>query len=192
MSRMGRGGVEIEVPRGWDGGAHVRSAPLAPPPEEVLGTPEFLAAASRAGGGVGAASGAQGAAQPAAVPPQPVADLLTLHAATFALPPVRGDYGSGAVEVMGPDDVFVSLLEFGPGSVGSALFAQGGLVLPLDPEAFSTQQLQRPQRGQAGLQVFFTEAGRSFCAYVVIGSWARRHRLVPLASQLLAGLEVHA
>ena len=26
----------------------------------------------------------------------------------------RGDYGSGLVEVLGPDDVFVALLDFGP------------------------------------------------------------------------------
>ena len=118
------------------------------------------------------------------------AALVTLHAATFPLPPGRGDYGSGAVEIMSTTDVFVALLEFDAASVGTALFAQSGLTLPLDPESFSTQQLQRPQRGQGGLQVFFSEAGRAFCAYVVIGSWAQRATLVPLASQLLAGLRV--
>ncbi|MPY94115.1 MAG: hypothetical protein GEV08_13940 [Acidimicrobiia bacterium] len=176
MSAIGQGGVEIEVPRGWDGGVHLRVAPVVPPVAEVLG------AGALAGGDLAPAEAATGDS----------AALVTVHAATFPLPPVRGDYGSGAVETMGAEDVFVSLLEFGASSTGSALFSQAGLVLPLDPEAFTTQQLQRPQRGQGGLQVFFTEAGRSFCAYVVIGSWAQRHRLVPLASELLAGLRIAA
>ena len=36
---------------------------------------------------------------------------VVLHAASFALPAERGDYGSGAVEVMGGSDVLVCLLE---------------------------------------------------------------------------------
>ena len=125
MSALGQSGVEIEVPRGWDGGIHLRVAPVAPPPEEVLG-----GVAPAGGLAPAAVAGVAEAGGPAAT-----TSLVTVHAATFPLPPVRGDYGSGAVEIMGPDDVFVSLLEFGPSSAGSPLFAQVGLVLPLDPEA---------------------------------------------------------
>lgn len=191
MTALGQGGVEIEVPRGWDGGIHLRAAPVPPPPAEVVGAAGMNAPAVGSAMLGGPVLGGPGLA-PAEAAPVATVPLVTVHAATFPLPSVRGDYGSGAVEVMGPDDVFVCLLEFGASSTGSALFAQGGLELPLDPEAFTTQQLQRPQRGQGGLQVFFTEAGRSFCAYVVIGSWARRHALVPLASELLAGLRIQA
>ena len=48
--------------------------------------------------------------------------MPVLHAATFPLPEGRGDFGSRAVEVMGPNDVFISLLEYGDEAVNSALF----------------------------------------------------------------------
>jgi hypothetical protein len=90
---------------------------------------------------------------------------------------------------MPPDGVFVSLLEFAPDSAATTLFAQEGLVLPLDPAAFSPRQLQRPQRAQAGLQTFFTVGGRPFCLYVVIGNLAQREALVAEANRLLSGLQ---
>lgn len=37
-----------------------------------------------------------------------------LHAATMALPAERGDYGGGLVELLGAQDVFVGILDFGP------------------------------------------------------------------------------
>jgi len=44
--------------------------------------------------------------------------------------------------------------------------------------------------GQSGTQWFFTEAGRPFTLYAVLGSHARRSVLVPRVNQLLAGLSV--
>ena len=46
--------------------------------------------------------------------------------ATFPLPDDIGDFGSGAVNLMGPDDIFASLFEYGPESLGTALFSQQG------------------------------------------------------------------
>lgn len=113
-----------------------------------------------------------------------------LHAATFELPARRGDFGSGAVELMTPLDTFVTLFEFGPDSVGQPLFANQGLPRDLDPDAFHPAALQRVIPGQAGVQRFFTENGRAFCLYAVIGSWSERQRLVPRVSDLLAGVTV--
>ena len=47
-----------------------------------------------------------------------------LHLANFALPTRVEDYGGGAVEAMRSRDAFVSLLQFGPESVGTPLFAR--------------------------------------------------------------------
>lgn len=113
-----------------------------------------------------------------------------LHGANFALPEVRGDYGSGAVETMGPDDVLVALLEFAPADAGSPLFAHGGLPETLDPAAFSTSSLQRALPGQAGLQLFLHESSRAFCLYVVLGSSAARARLVAVASTFVRSISV--
>ena len=50
-----------------------------------------------------------------------------MHLSNFALPEVRGDYGSGAVDVMGPNSILVCLLEFGPESTHTAMFPEGSL-----------------------------------------------------------------
>jgi hypothetical protein len=108
-----------------------------------------------------------------------------VHAATFPLPAVRGDYGSGAVEMMGPGDVFAALLEFGDTSVGSALFSPKPMPRSIDPEKFAPNQLQRWIPGQAGQQIFFTDQGRAFCLYIVIGSYTRRVELAARAEEIV-------
>src|SRR5437016_1313445 len=77
-----------------------------------------------------------------------------LHAATFALPPERGDFGGGAVELMAPEDILVTLLEHHPDSAGTALFAASGPPWPLTIDRFSPTSLQRMLPGQAGTQSF--------------------------------------
>lgn len=113
-----------------------------------------------------------------------------LHAANFPLPARRGDFGSGAVELMGPDDVFVSLFEYSPDSVGQPLFAAEGVPRRLDPDLFNPNALQRAIPGQAGYQRFFTEQDRAFCVYVVLGSYANRGAVVPSVEQFLAGIDI--
>lgn len=114
-----------------------------------------------------------------------------LHLGNFALPNSRGDYGSGAVEVMGPDGIFVSLFEFGPESVGKALFESEGLP-SLRAEDFAPHTMQRPLPGQSGAQYFFSLGTRPFCLYIALGSHARRRQLLPEVRQVLASLSVAA
>jgi hypothetical protein len=95
-----------------------------------------------------------------------------LHLGNFALPPGRGDFGTGAVEVMGAGHAFVALLEYGASEAGQPLFAARGMPRPALAE-FAPNALQRRLPGQLGCQRFFTEHGRAFCLYVVLGS--RRH-----------------
>lgn len=92
-----------------------------------------------------------------------------LHMANFALPEDRGDFGSGAVDLMGSGHLLVVLVEYGPDSVGTALFPVVSRVPRLTAKMFSSQALQRVQRGQAGAQRFFTLNGRAFCLYTVVG-----------------------
>jgi hypothetical protein len=112
-----------------------------------------------------------------------------IHAATFPLPRTRGDYGSGAVELMRPTDVLVVLLEQDREATQTRLFNRRGLPTVLARD-FSPFALQRTLRGQSGVQYFFQTAGRAFCLYVVIGSHARRGRLACLANQLVASMSV--
>ena len=110
--------------------------------------------------------------------------------ATFALPEEVGDFGGGAVTLMGNDDIFAVLFEYGPESVGTRLFAHQGMPRALAPTDFQPQVLRRGLTGQAGTQWFFTEAGRPFTFYAVLGSHARRSVLAPRVNQLLGGLRV--
>jgi hypothetical protein len=113
-----------------------------------------------------------------------------LHAATFPLPNERGDFGAGAVELMGPDDVFVTLIEFHPDAAGSSLFRADAPPRSLAPRLFSAQALQRALPGQGGAQVFFRHHGRAWCLYVVLGSHRNRFRLVPRVNELLAAIDL--
>ncbi|HEY0933198.1 MAG TPA: hypothetical protein VGD91_05570 [Trebonia sp.] len=113
-----------------------------------------------------------------------------LHASTRPLPEDRGDYGGGAVELLGANDVFVSLVEFGAESVGTALFARQGLPRPLPVGSFSPTRLERTLPNQSGLQIFFSDNQRAFCLYVVLGNHSRRAQLVPRADQLADSLAI--
>ncbi len=96
--------------------------------------------------------------------PYPVANF-----ATFALPADVGDFGSGAVNLMGTSDIFATLFEYGPESLGTPLFARQGMPRSLSADDFRPYVLRRGLSGQSGSQWFFTEAGRPFTLYVVLG-----------------------
>jgi hypothetical protein len=112
-----------------------------------------------------------------------------LHASTVPMPAERGDFGSGVVDKLGPDDVFVSLFEYDRSEASSALFAAQGLPV-VRPSDLSPAAMQRTLPGQTGGQWFFTVAGRPFCLFVVVGSAARRIAGVKRVNALLAGLTV--
>lgn len=117
------------------------------------------------------------------------ATMPVLHAATFALPAGRGDFGGGAVETMGHYDTLVVLAEYGADSVGTPLFSASSLG-PIPPDEFQTQALQRPIPPQCGLQQFATIGGRAFCLYVVLGNHRLRAQLAPAAETVVRSIEV--
>lgn len=112
--------------------------------------------------------------------------------ATFALPAQTGDFGSGAVTLMGPNDVFAVLFEYGAESVGQPLFARQGMPRTLGVGDFRPFTLRRGLPGQSGTQWFFTEAGRAFTLYVVLGSHDARAQLVPMVNALLGSISISA
>lgn len=111
------------------------------------------------------------------------------HFANFPLPAERADFGAGAVDVMGPGDVFVALFEYGPESAGKALFGNEGMPR-IGPRDFDRNALQHGIAGQSGLQRFFTLGGRPFCLYVVVGSHLDRADVVPQVNALLDAIQV--
>jgi hypothetical protein len=122
--------------------------------------------------------------------PSPEASVNpVLHLANFALPPGRGDFGTGAVERMGAAHAFVSLLEYDGQEAGRPLFAARGVPRPRVGD-FAPNALQRRVPGQLGCQWFFTENGRPFCLYAVLGSRRHADALVAETDTVLDGLEV--
>lgn len=169
MRRFAASGIGVDLPEGWDG--QIR-------PAGATGPASTVAPSSSAGTASAAAGGPTAASAPS-----------VLHAASFALPPERGDYGSGAVELMGGSDVLVCLLEHEPEATTTALFARTGLPR-LDPADFSPQSMQRAIAGMAGTQHFFQDQGRAFCLYVVVGSWTTRAPLVRQADTVVRSITV--
>jgi hypothetical protein len=113
------------------------------------------------------------------------------HFSTFALPAEVGDFGGGAVNLMGSTDIFATLFEYGPESLGQPLFARQGMPRSLDPGDFRPYVLRRGIGGQSGTQWFFTEAGRPFTLYIVLGSHSQRGTLVPRVNGLIGSLAVN-
>jgi len=109
---------------------------------------------------------------------------------TVALPADVGDFGGGLVTLMRENDIFATLFEYEPESSGTALFARRGIPRALTADDFLPYVLRRGLVGQSGSQWFFTESGRPFTFYVVLGSHARRPELVPRVNELLAQLAV--
>ncbi len=157
-------GFSIDLPRGWEGTISRR----------------LDAVAARSAGAVGGA-----------IPLVEEQVLPVVHLANFGLPGDRGDFGSGAVEIMGPDDVFIAMLEFGPECAGTALFADTRLPR-LDPSKFDRNRLQRTLAGQSGHQSWYTINGRALGLYAVLGSHGLAGKLVPRVNEVLANVRVAA
>ena len=163
MAELGAYGITVDLPAHWDGIIFRRTPHGASPPS--------------GSGDVGVAAFDEGVVKPVA------------HLANFPLPGDRGDYGSGAVERMGPGDVLVCVLEFDEASADTKLFAHEG-VPRLRPGSYAPNAMQRTIPGMSGAQAFFRVGRRAFCIYSVLGSHRDRVALTPLVNDLLASLRI--
>ena len=113
-----------------------------------------------------------------------------VHAANFARPTNLGDYAVGAIEQMQEADMLVVLLEFDPDSAGQGLFANEGLPTTMGADDFSPSAMPRAVPGRTAAQWFFSDRGRAFCLYVVLGSHRDRASLLPLANTVVRTIRV--
>jgi hypothetical protein len=162
MSTLSAHGISVELPSGWEGRIAQRdtTAPAAATAARVARVAE----------------------------PSSTTGAL-LQAANFALPSSTGDFGSGAVEVMANPDLLIVLFEYDRPSASTPLFASRGIPR-VTADDFSPVALQHVLKGQGGTQQFFNEAGRAMCLYVVLGSFARRVRTVPVINDLLSTVTI--
>ena len=90
---------------------------------------------------------------------------------------------------LAPDDVFVALLEYGSDLAGTGLFERQGLPR-LAPCQFAQNRMPRDVVGRSASQHFFSEGGRAFCLFTVLGSHSRRMATVPRAAAVVRTLTV--
>jgi hypothetical protein len=113
-----------------------------------------------------------------------------VHAATFGLPAEDGDFATTATARMPAGGVVVVLVEYEPALAGSGLFAAPGPPARLGAGEFSPATLLRRLPGQAGVQRFFSHAGRAFCLYVVAGAARPDAALAARASAVVETLRL--
>jgi hypothetical protein len=118
----------------------------------------------------------------------------TLHAGDFQLPLDDGEFGDHSTAVMPAGASFLALTEYQPGGglePGRGLFAARRIPRTLDPTAFSSGGLAHPRPDQAGMQEFFTAAGRPLCLYVVLsGPRSERRRQLAALGAVLRSLRI--
>jgi hypothetical protein len=110
--------------------------------------------------------------------------------ATFPIPQGIGDFGGNTETSLGPSDIFAVLFEYGPESVGTALFAAQGIPTDLTTMDFLPYVMRPGVGGSLGIQRFFTAAGRPFMFYARLGSLQQQAALVQQVNQLLANLVI--
>jgi len=135
--RLAGYGLAVHLPDRWEGRVYQRA-------DSVPAAPAVLAGSA---GSIGSAVSAQSVALWQDERTHPV-----LHLANFALPGSRGDFGTGAVERMGAEHVFIAVLQFGADCLGTALYAPTGFPR-LAARDFNPNGLQRRVAGQAGFQL---------------------------------------
>ncbi len=161
MTVIAQSGIKVNLPAGWEARFQNNA------PGQSM-SPSAQGSSSQSGSGVA---------------------YSVAHAANFALPIRVADFGGGAVEIMTSADIFIALCEYGPESVGKAMFASQGLPT-IAVTDFGKQSMQRVIEGQGGCQKFFTEKGRVFCLYVVVGSYLQRFRTVPIINQVVQAISI--
>jgi hypothetical protein len=123
-------------------------------------------------------------------PPPGARRSSVVHLANFVLPQHRGTFGDGAVELMTFGDVLMVLYEYDSSAAETGLFAHLGTPGPVKVGDFDRYNLQRTIPGQSGIQLFFSEAGRAFCWYIVVGSHFDRIDSLPMINHILGSLVI--
>ncbi len=112
-----------------------------------------------------------------------------LHAANGALAPDDGDFALATAAQLGPGGALMVLCEYESAMAGQPLFDHPQPAA-VDPWQAEPSHMLRRRPGQAGYQQFFTDAGRAFALYVVLGSDGEARALMPGVNSVLGSLQI--
>ena len=195
-------GIETDLAPGWEGRIALRKAPPTPvaprdapapqggPEATPFDAPGRVIPEGQPGSESQIDPGAQVDVEVGEIGAAGEMIFPVAHLGNFALPENRGDFGSGAVDLMRDENALVVLAEFGPECAGTALFSHKGVPTQLTPNMFSGSALQRTIPNQAGCQVFFTVENRAFCLYTVLGRQSAANRVLPQVNATLASTRI--
>jgi hypothetical protein len=120
----------------------------------------------------------------------PALNLPIVHLTNTALPMERSTYAPELAAQAGSTGALVALVEFESRLADRGLYAPQGLGLPLRRTGFHTRALQVPNPLQEGHQRFFSDGGRAFSLYVVLGSGEGADWRLRVVNDALATLRI--
>jgi hypothetical protein len=124
--------------------------------------------------------------------PAPAVNLPILHLTDATLSMQRSTYAPELAARAGPSGALVALVEFEDRLADRGLYATQGLRLPLRRDRFDPRALQLPNPSQEGHQRFFSQGGRAFCLYVVLGTGPGADGRLRIVNRALATLKITA
>jgi hypothetical protein len=114
-----------------------------------------------------------------------------LHAGNFGLEPHGSTFGQFSIERMDAQKALVVVVEYGPGSIGTALFSSGRWPPTLSAGDLNPANFPGPRPpGLAANQNFVTVKGRAFCIYTVMGLEAGAAPQIAAVNGVLSTLAV--
>jgi hypothetical protein len=122
--------------------------------------------------------------------PAPAVNLPIMHLTDATLSMVRSTYAPELAARAGSSGALVALVEFEDRLADRGLYAAQGLHLPLRRDRFDAHALQLPDPSQQGHQRFFSQGGRAFCLYVVLGIGPGADARLRAVNRALATLKV--
>jgi hypothetical protein len=122
--------------------------------------------------------------------PPPAVNLPVLHLTNAVLPMARSTYAPELAAQAGSTGALVALVEFEPRLADRGLYAPRGIGVPLRRARFHTRALQVPNPSQEGHQRFFSEGGRAFSLYVVLGTGEGADWRLRVVNSALATLRI--
>ena len=115
-----------------------------------------------------------------------------MHTASIPLIPGDGDFATATAAQLPIDGALVVLCEYDQALAGAGMFDHRP-PRALDPAEASPNHLLRRIPGLAGYQRFFSESGRAFGLYVVVGSHVQSGAAVlPRINGVLGSLAISA
>ena len=113
-----------------------------------------------------------------------------LQASNRKLSDDYSDFGDPSwIASMPPGGIFAAVIEQDPAFAGSGIYAQG-LDLPLRPSDAGENGIPQTTPGVAGLQQFFSAAGRAFALFVVTSTAQGMHGGFESVNGILRSLEI--